>query len=354
MAETFLINKEQECGVRDKYEKGHLKSVRLCENEDGVIVVGGRVPNSSGQGSLPVLARGSYLAQLYAQKAHREAHTGVSSTTAKMRSKFWVIGERRVAEKEKHQCVPCRKADKVLCQQQMAPLPTHRVTPARPFLTTSLDLAGPFLVKDQVKKIVQVKVWIVLFTCTATRAIDLKVAPGYDEDSFVQSLRKFMNRRGAPQEIISDQGTQLISASKDVAETVKPWNWNRIQEVTTPESTCGPTWTFVPKEGQHQNGVAESLIKVTKEALKHFMGDASLTFSEFQLACSEVTYIINNRPLGVLPSSDDEVLEPLTPNQLLLGQFGRDLPPADADQGRQGLLVRYKYVQTLLDDWWKR
>ena len=72
------------------------------------------------------------------------------------------------------------------------------------------------------------------------------------------------------------------------------------------------------------------------------------------MSCSEVTYTVNNQPLGVLPSHDDEVLEPLTPNQLLLGRSGRDLPPAVDDQGRRGLLVRYRYVQTLLEDWWKR
>ena len=157
------------------------------------------------------------------------------------------------------------------------------------------------------------KVWIVLFNCTATRAVDLEVTPGYDEDSFVQSLHKFMNRRGAPKQIISDQGTQLVSASKDVADLVKAWNWSKIREVTTQGATSGPTWTFVPKEGQHQNGVAESLVKITNKTLSHVMGNASLTYSEFQLACSEVAYIINFRPLGVLPDFPAQTMMLWTP-----------------------------------------
>ena len=166
----------------------------------------------------------------------------------------------------------------------MAPLPSHRVTPAPPFLTTSLDLAGPFLVRDQVKKRVQMKVWVTLFTCTATRALDLEVTPGYDEDSFVQALRKFTCRRGQPKEIISDQGSQLKAAAKDVADEVKAWNWSKIQN----SSENSTLWTFLPKEGQHQNRVAESMVKVMKKALHHVMGAANLTFSEFQLACGEV------------------------------------------------------------------
>ena len=133
----------------DKFEKGQLKSLRPRVDQDGIVVVGERVPPVTGQTSLPILTRSSTLVLLYARKLHNEAHTGVSSTAAKIGSKFWVIGGRRVTEKVKYQCVECRKADKVLCEQQIAPLPIHRVTPACPFLTTSLDLAGPYLIRDQ-------------------------------------------------------------------------------------------------------------------------------------------------------------------------------------------------------------
>ena len=152
MAETYLIKREQDGEVKDKFEKGHLRSLRPCLDQDGVVVVGGRVPQRMGQTTLQILARSSTLAQMYAKKVHDEAHTRVSSTAAKIRNKFWVIGGRRVAAKIKHQCVECRKNDKELCDQQMAPLPTHRVTPARPFATTSLDLTRPYLVRYQVKK----------------------------------------------------------------------------------------------------------------------------------------------------------------------------------------------------------
>ena len=83
------------------------------------------------------------------------------------------------------------------------------------------------------------------------------------------------------------------------------------------------------------------------------MGEANLTFSEFQLACSEVANIVNMRPLGVLPNADNDVLEPLTPNHLLLGRSGREVPIADEDQ-QASLPVRYRYVQRLTEDWWQR
>ena len=65
---------------------------------------------------------------------------------------------------------------------------------------------------------------------------------------------------------------------------MKAWNWSKIQN----SSENSTLWTFLPKEGQHQNRVAESMVKVMKKALHHIMGAANLTFSEFQLACGEV------------------------------------------------------------------
>ena len=62
---------------------------------------------------------------------------------------------------------------------------------------------------------------------------------------------------------------------------------------------------------------------------------------------------MNMRPLGVLPNADDDVLEPLTPNHLLLGRSGRDVPVANDDR-QASLPVRYRYVLRLTEDWWQR
>ena len=352
-AETLLIKRSQ-VEVKKMFDRGVLKNLRPFVSNDGLIMVGGRAEFSVphlGAPALPVLDRKDKLAYLFTVKMHEEDHSGVSSTAARVRSKYWIVGGRRLADNVRSSCVKCRKHDKKLCEQQMAPLVPSRLMVAPPFMTTSLDLAGPFEVRDQVKKRTTMKVWLVVFTCTATRAIDLEVAPAYNEDSFILSYKKFTNRRGPPAEVISDQGTQLVAAAKDVA--VQPdsrsWNWQKIKDSTKK----GTIWTFVDKEGQHQNGVSESMVKLTKKSLALIMGNAKFTYAEFELAVSEVAYSINNRPLGLSPDSTDEVLEPLTANHLLLGRSGREIPP-DEDKGKASLTTRYRYVQTVLDDWWKR
>ena len=55
----------------------------------------------------------------------------------------------------------------------------------------------------------RLKCWCTLFTCFTTHAIHLEVVEGLDTDSFVSSLQRFMNRKGRPDEIFSDCGTNF-------------------------------------------------------------------------------------------------------------------------------------------------
>ena len=107
-------------------------------------------------------------------------------------------------------------------------------------------------------------------------------------------------------------------------------NWKRIEAETT--SASGTKSVFVPKEGQHHNALSESMVKLTKRSQLISMGQAHLGFTEFQLACAEAANTINNRPIGVLPGTTDDMLEPLTPNHLLLGRSSR-LRAQDEDLG---------------------
>ena len=49
----------------------------------------------------------------------------------------------------------------------------------------------------------------------------------------------------------------------------------------------------MPAEGQHQNGLTESLIRSVKRSMKHVIGDNVLIFSELQLAFYAIMNIIN-------------------------------------------------------------
>ena len=51
--------------------------------------------------------------------------------------------------------------------------------------------------------------WVTLNTCSATKAIILDLVPSIDSDSFQNSIRRFISRRGCPSHFISDSGSNF-------------------------------------------------------------------------------------------------------------------------------------------------
>lgn len=91
----------------------------------------------------------------------------------------------------------------------MGRVPECRLAPAPPFSNTMVDLFGPFSVRGEVQKRSTGKVWGVIFTDLASRAIHIEVACGYDTESFLLAFRRFASIQGWPSCVYSDPGTQL-------------------------------------------------------------------------------------------------------------------------------------------------
>jgi transposase InsO family protein len=102
------------------------------------------------------------------------------------------------------------------------------------------------------------KVWGVIFVCTATSLTHVEIAESYSTEAFLLALRRFMALYGAPKRFQSDQGTQLVAASKQV----KAWDWTRVRQQA---DGVGAEWHVVPTGGQHFNGQAERMIGILKK-----------------------------------------------------------------------------------------
>ena len=195
-------------------------------------------------------------------------------------------------------------------------------------------------IRDTVKRRTKKKVWGLVITCGATRAVhnDVTEAENYSMDSVLQALRRFIAMRACPRTIFSDKGSQLMAASKELTTWATE---NRIQ------------WTFAPAEGQHQNGVSEALVKSIKRSLLHVIGNNVMTFSELQTVLFEVATIINARPIGVVSGSDSTQPLAITPNHLLLGRSTPEVVDGDFDYDKN-VNKRHIFLQTLVQQWWKK
>ena len=95
-------------------------------------------------------------------------------------------------------------------KQIMAPLPELRTRKSLyAFSQTSVDFGGPFITKQGRGK-TRKKRYLCLFTCLATRAVHLEVAFSLDVDSFLKTFFRIASRRGLPEDIVCDNGTNFV------------------------------------------------------------------------------------------------------------------------------------------------
>ncbi|CAG2245822.1 unnamed protein product [Mytilus edulis] len=155
----------------------------------------------------------------------------------------------------------------------MGMLPIERLQPAPAFYYCAVDLFGPFMIRDTVKKRTHGKAYGVLFNCLTTRAVYVDLAEGYDTSSFIMTLRRFVTVRGYPRKMISDSGSQLVAAGKELQQVVHKWDWEPIKSF----GECkGMDWvTTKSADAPWENGVSESLVKSVKKSLEVAIGTSS-------------------------------------------------------------------------------
>ena len=113
------------------------------------------------------------------------------------------------------------------------------------------------------------KTWPLIICCLNTGAVHFELLHTYGSEAFLLRWKIFTSIRGHPKHVISDKGSQLQKASKEIDWTKKEdpenWKWSNIEQAT---SVKGTRWRFVPAGCQWQNGLAESRVKIFKQNLE--------------------------------------------------------------------------------------
>ena len=164
------------------------------------------VEMSYNQREVPLLPFRHELSRLYAKHIHEEGYQGVSATTSKVRSRFWVIGLPRIVNSIRYNCLTCKKLHKKTTMHLMGQLPQERLKAAPTWNSTALDLFGSFRIRGEVQK----RTYGVIFNCLSTQAVHIDLAPHYSTEKFLMVLRGFVSLRGYPAQIISYNGAQLL------------------------------------------------------------------------------------------------------------------------------------------------
>ena len=317
------------------------KQVDSFNDNEGIQRYNGRLQNAP----IPLAARHPillpsrhHLTELIVLDTHRLVkHAWVKDTLTEVRQRYWIPKGRNFVRKLLFKCRTCRKHQTThYSYPRSPPLSSLRTQDSRSFAVTGIDNFGPVNVKDIFStKSRTHKTWATLYTCASSRAIVLDLVGHPSALDFKASLTRFISRRGCPDHIITDNGSNFTADETKLFATER----NIIWHLNVP---------LAPWYG----GFFERLIKIVKTLLKKLLGTATYRFDEIQTFLLEIEHIVNNRPITYMYG--DEVEPCLTPNHLV---FGRRLNLKSAFTNEQlptNEPPSYSKLETTLNDFWKR
>ncbi|CAG7819197.1 unnamed protein product [Allacma fusca] len=167
--------------------------------------------------------------------------------------------------------------------------PTCELKTQGPFSNTGVDYAGPIILKDSFGKSPKThKAYIAVFVCLCTKAVHLEIVSSLTQEAFLSAFRRFVNRRGCPLSIKSDNGTTFKGANRELQDLFKFLQEQRIRTgITNFLSNQGIRWSFIPPAAPHQGGLWEAAVKSAKFHINRVMNKTPWNFEETRFDTSE-------------------------------------------------------------------
>ena len=270
------------------------------EEVSGLLKCHGRVQAiTQGETGVPLVPYNAWISTLLTREAHEANHEGVAGTLLRVRSKAWVVLGPRIARNVIDSCMHCRKAKARMCKQVMSELPLERTEPAAPFEFTTLDLFGPCVIKDTIRRRTKMKVWGVVFSCMASRAVHADIVEDLSTEGFLKAYQRFTALRGHPRKLWSDQETNFVGARpvlQELYEFLSSIDKDQVQKKAAAVGTDW-MWLFHPADSPHRNGAAEAAVRVLKRGLSSVGEEGNLTALEFQTLLYLAANLSNERPI---------------------------------------------------------
>lgn len=207
------------------------------------------------------------------------------------------------------ECVLCKRLNRLaFAYPKLTDLSKERVRLLKPFNDTAIDYTGHVYVYegDGTAR----KVYIVLYTCMAIRAIHLDLVPDLTVKSFIQSFRRFCSAHCVPQSIYTDNARYFLASQRVLNNLFLSDEFKEhLQEHRIHHKT-------IPVYASWVGGVYERQVKTIKRCLHKSVGKAMLDYFELSTHLAEIQNVVNSRPITYV-SSELNDLEPLTPNKIL-------------------------------------
>ncbi|XP_047988174.1 uncharacterized protein LOC125227843 [Leguminivora glycinivorella] len=363
-AERLLIRQSQAQSFSDeikilkegKYIEKNSKLLTLSPylDEYGVLRVGGRIDDAadvSPETKRPIILDGKdYITRLIVKSYHvSAAHQNQETVVNNLKQKYWITKLRPTVKNIASKCMICRIKKSRPEIPRMGNLPEARMAHhQRPFTFCGIDLFGPQEVAIGRRR---EKRYGVIFTCLTVRAIHLETVASLTTDALIMALRRMAARRGWPQQIFSDNGTNLRGADVELKRALQELKNN--DEVRNAAMNHGTKWTFIPAASPHWAGAWERMIRSVKASLKIVLKERAPREETYNTLLAEVENIVNSRPLTHVSVEAGSAVT-LTPNHFLLGSSSNLPQMGIFDNSEFFLRKQWRIAQRLADLYWKR
>ncbi len=318
------------------------EQLNLQENLQGLIVCHGRI-----QGHDPIYLPNNHLfTEKLVQEAHlRTLHGGVGLTMTHIRKRYWIPKLRSLAKRQIKSCYGCRRFQATaIVNPPPGMLPKDRTEGNHAFQVVGVDYAGPL--KYRKKSGREGKAYIVLYTCSLTRALYLELTATMETREFLPTLKRLIARRGRPEKIYSDNGRTFVGAARCIRTVMAD---EKIQDFLANQEI---KWQFDLSRAPWWGGQFERMVGLVKNCLFKSIGNGCLTWEELTDVLLDIEIILNNRPLSYI---EDDLQHPiLTPNSLMF-VLSNVLPEMQSHRVEDGdLRKRAKFLKRCKDAVWKR
>ena len=310
-AHTITEENHREC---NRERKRNLKNSALYRldpfiDDDGLLRVGGRLRRSHlgyGEKHPVLIPKGRHVAKLIVRHYHNQVrHQGRQITHGTIRQAgYWLVNGSHTVSRELSSCVVCKKLHGPPLEQHMADLPVDRTEATPPFTHVGFDVFGPWLIHTRKTRggVASSKRWGLVFTCLSCRAIHIEVLESMDTSSIICALRRFFSIRGPASMLRCDRGTNFIGGKSELDDAMRELDQPSLERYTKGQ---GCEWFFNPPHASHYGGVWERQIGTIRRVLDAMfleLGRSQLTHELLVTLMTEVTAIVNARPLTTVPT----------------------------------------------------
>ena len=147
--------------------------------------------------------------------------------------------------------------------RSMCDIPEDRLECCTPFTFCSVDLFGPFTIKEGRSK--KVKRYGVLFTCMSSRAIHLETVISLETDSSLNACTEmFLKSQGPVRQIRNDQGTNFVGARRELKEALEEMNHTRIKAEMLEKQCNWIDFKMNIPAASHMGGVWRRMIRTVR------------------------------------------------------------------------------------------